>query len=62
MHFNMFTAGRWLKEDCFCEADRLTPAVYNKYTVTFDPQNFWGRVHKQGMEQVSEVIEWVTTS
>ena len=32
-----------------------------KYAVTFDPQHFEAGMPKQGIEQVSEVTEWVTT-
>jgi len=56
IHFNIFTAFRWLKEDCFSK-DSVTSDFKLEYAVTFDPHDFKaGHLNRAcSMEQVNEV-------
>jgi len=35
--------------------------IPGKHAVTFDPKNFEAEPPKLGMEQISEVTEWIST-
>jgi len=54
MHFNIFTACRWLKEECFSKDSLIQPFKPIKYACDLRPPKLHGRMAKQGMEKVSE--------